>query len=85
MTLFDGNGLYLLVSLTGAKGWRFKYRHGGREKLFSFGAYPEVSLKDAREQRDAARRLVAAGADASEQRREQRATSASTLQLVARE
>jgi integrase len=85
LKLFDGSGLYLLVSPTGAKGWRFKYRHGGREKLLSFGPYPEVSLKNAREQRDAARRLVAAGTDPSEQRREQRATSASTFELVARE
>jgi integrase len=85
LKLFDGDGLYLLVSPTGAKGWRFKYRHGGREKLLSFGPYPEVSLKDAREKREAARRLVAAGTHPSEQRREQRATSANTFELVARE
>lgn len=85
LKLFDGDGLYLLVSPTGAKGWRFKYRVAGREKLLSFGPYPEVSLKAAREKRDVARRLVAAGTDPSEQRREQRAASSTTFELVARE
>ena len=43
--LFDDRGLYLLVSPTGGKLWRFKYRHQGREKLIGLGQYPDVSLK----------------------------------------
>lgn len=46
---FDGNGLFLLVAPSGSKIWRFKYRFQGKEKLISFGQYPAVSLKDARE------------------------------------
>lgn len=57
--VFDGKGLYLLVSQWGSKGWRFKYRYRGREKLISFGTYPEVSLKSARRKRDEARSLLA--------------------------
>ena len=38
---FDGGGLFLLVSVAGLKGWRFKYRFFGKEKLMSFGTYPE--------------------------------------------
>jgi len=61
--LFDGGGLFLLVKPNGARLWRMKYRVAGREKLLSFGAYPEVPLRSAREQRDEARRLIAAGID----------------------
>ena len=46
--LFDGGGLYLEVSQTGGKLWRFKYRYLGKEKRLALGAYPTVGLKDAR-------------------------------------
>ena len=55
--LYDGDGLYLLVSPAGHRGWRFKYFFGGKEKLLSFGRYPEITLKIARERRLEARRL----------------------------
>jgi hypothetical protein len=57
--LSDGDGLFLLVSPKGSRGWRFKYRFGGKEKMLSFGSYPDVPLKAARNGRDEARRLVA--------------------------
>ena len=53
--LFDGGGLYLIVTPTARKWWRWKYRIGGKEKGLSFGVYPEVSLKAARQRRDDAR------------------------------
>ena len=53
--LSDGGGLFLLVQPSGAKGWRLKYRHGGKEKRLSFGVYPEVTLKAARERQAEAR------------------------------
>src|SRR5207237_1615938 len=59
--LSDERGLFLLVMPTGSRLWRLKYRVNGREKLISLGAYPDVTLKRAREKRDAARRLIAAG------------------------
>lgn len=86
--LADGNGLYLLVRPSGSKLWRMKYRVAGREKLLSFGAYPAVSLADARDQRDAARRLVRDGQDPSVEKRRRAATSrdaaAFTFENVAR-
>lgn len=64
--LFDGDGLFLLVHPNGGKYWRFKYRFAGKEKLLALGVYPEVSLKDARDKRDNARKQVAAGIDPGE-------------------
>jgi Arm DNA-binding domain len=66
--LFDGLGLYLEVAPTGSKLWRLKYRHDGRENRLALGAHPDTSLKLARERRDDARRLLAAGIDPSSQR-----------------
>lgn len=56
--LFDGGGLYMIVTPTGGKWWRFKYQFGGREKLLSVGIYPEVSLAEARARCDDARKLL---------------------------
>lgn len=56
--LFDGGGLYLLVTPQGGKSWRLKYRFEGKEKLLAFGTYPEVSLSDARLKREEARQLL---------------------------
>jgi integrase len=63
--LSDGSGLYLLLQPNGAKYWRLKYRFAGKEKTLSLGVYPEVSLKNAREGRTEARKLLANGADPS--------------------
>ena len=67
--LFDGKGLYLEITPKGNKGWRFKYRFEGREKLISLGVYPDVSLKSARERREEVRELLTKGIDPSEQRK----------------
>ena len=67
--LFDGNGLFLLVSKTGAKGWRFKYRFGGKEKLISIGTYPQTSLAEARQVREDLRAKVRSGIDPSTERK----------------
>lgn len=63
---FDGGGLYLLITPSGGKLWRFKYRFGGMEKHLSFGSYPEVTLGDARALREGARKLVANKIDPGE-------------------
>jgi hypothetical protein len=87
--LFDGGGLYLEVSPNGGKWWRFKYRFAGKEKRISLGVFPDVSLKDARERKDEARRLLANGIDPSERRKTHRArqksSAANTFESVARE
>ena len=57
--LSDGNGLHLLVKPNGSKLWRLKYRFSGKEKLLSIGAFPEVSIIEAREKATDARKLLA--------------------------
>jgi hypothetical protein len=57
--LYDERGLFLIVTPTGGKWWRFKYRFDDKEKLLSLGVYPDISLREARNRRDEARKLVA--------------------------
>lgn len=86
--LFDGDGLFLLVTPAGGKWWRFKYRFGGKEKLLSLGTYPEVSLSQARERRFKARKQVANGIDPSQARKASKASKQNdenTFENVARE
>ena len=64
-SLADEKGLSILVQPTGSKWWRFRYRFDGKEKMLSFGIYPDVSLKDSRTQRDEARKLLTLGVDPS--------------------
>ena len=86
--VFDGEGLYIEVRPNGGKWWRFKYRYEGKEKLLSFGTYPEVPLSLARTRRADARQLVAAGTDPSVARKQARDTkqreALSTVEAVAR-
>jgi len=63
--LADGGGLFLLVQPNGSKLWRLKYRHLGTERALSFGAYPTVSLAEARKKRDEAKKLIGEGVDPS--------------------
>lgn len=67
--LFDGGGLHLLINPTGGRLWRWKYRFAGAEKLMALGRYPDVSLADARERRDAARKRLANGIDPMAERK----------------
>jgi integrase len=87
--LFDERGMYLEVSTTGGKWWRLKYRFGGKEKRLSLGVYPDVSLRDARNRRDEARKLLANGIDPSIERKVQKAATveraANSFEAVARE
>lgn len=71
--LFDGGGLFLLVTQEGARLWRLKYRFAGREKLLALGVYPQVPLRLARRRRDEARRLLENGTDPSAKRKSERA------------
>ena len=66
--LFDEGGLFLLVKPNGAKWWRLRYWYDGKEKQMSLGVYPGVTLKMARERRNAARQLLVEGIDPSQQR-----------------
>ena len=59
----DSGGLFIYVSVTGSRLWRMAYRFDGKSKLLSFGEYPTVSLKEARERRDEAKKLLARDID----------------------
>jgi integrase len=89
LKLSDGGGLHLLVRPSGSKLWRFRYRFAGRENMLALGAFPIVTLADARQKREDARRLLAAGTDPATKRRLDKiaaATSArNTFGLVASE
>ncbi|MGN2243413.1 tyrosine-type recombinase/integrase [Frateuria sp. GZRR33] len=85
----DGGGLYLLLNPNGSRWWRLDYRFTGKRKTLSMGTYPDTGLKDARERRDAARKLLANGVDPGEHRKAERAAgvdrAANSFEVVARE
>ncbi len=65
----DGGGLHLLVQTSGSKLWRLKYRFDGKEKLLSFGPYPMITISEARQKREEAKKLIADGVDPSVQKK----------------
>jgi integrase len=85
----DSRGLHLHVSAKGHKSWRYKYRFDKKEQLLTLGAYPEVSLADAREKRDEAKRILREGRDPRHAARRGRllgdSSSAKSFEVVARE
>lgn len=86
--LFDGGGLFLLVTPSGGKLWRLKYRFGGTEKLLTVGTYPQTSLAEARQKRDDARALLEKGIDPGDTKKAQKAAEVQeteTFEVIARE
>lgn len=85
--LSDEKGLFLLIKKNGSKYWRMKYRFQGKEKLLSFGVFPEITLKKAREKRDEARLLLVDGIDPSAHKKAQQASeklkTANSFQTIA--
>lgn len=72
--LFDGGGLFLLVTKSGGKHWKFKYRFNGKEKKMSLGAYPAITLIKARAKREELRILMADGVDPNEKKKQEKET-----------
>ncbi|RIJ85556.1 integrase [Ralstonia solanacearum] len=87
--LFDGGGLFLHITPAGQRYWRLKYRFAGKEKLLALGVYPRVSLKEARNRRDEAKRLLDDGVDPSVERKVRKVATAeraaNSFEAVARE
>jgi integrase len=81
--------MYLEITPNGGKWWRFKYRIDGKEKRISLGVYPDVGLAEARDKREQARKLLAAGVDPAEQRKAEKVAvienPENTFEAVARE
>ncbi len=89
LKLTDERGLYLLLKPNGSRWWRFDYRYGGKRKTLSMGVYPDVSLKEARNRRDEARKLLASDVDPGENRKAVKAAklekAANSFEVVTRE
>ncbi len=85
----DSGGLFLLIATTGGKLWRYSYRLGGKQNTLTLGSYPDTSLKEARDRHTAARKILAAGVDPNENRKNEIAAnklnSTNSFELVARE
>ncbi len=85
--LADAGGLYLFVTTKGGKIWRLKYRFAGKEKRLVFGPYPEVSLREARDRRDEAKRMLREnrdpGIEARKAKAKAHAAAGSTFRVVA--
>ena len=87
--LSDGGGLYLHVQSSGSKLWRLKYRYQGKEKLLSYGPYPQITIAEARVKREASKKLLREGRDPSVQKRldriAERTAHRNTFGLIASE
>ncbi len=86
--LFDGEGLFLLVKPNGSRYWRLSYRQSGKSKTLAIGVYPQVTLKEARVAKNAARKLIAQAIDPVAHRKAAVAAEqarAITLEIAARE
>lgn len=85
----DGGGLYLLVEPKGSKYWRMFYRFAGKQKTLAFGVYPTVSLADARNRRDEARKMLASNIDPNVAKQSQKAAivaqTENSFEAIARE
>ncbi|WAT07381.1 tyrosine-type recombinase/integrase [Rouxiella badensis] len=87
--LTDGEGMHLMVHPNGSKYWRLQYRFDGKQKMLALGIYPEISLSEARQRRDEAKRQVANAIDPSEQKKiekqARKATVENTFKAIALE
>lgn len=86
--LFDGGGMYLEVTPQGGYYWRLKYRYEGRERRLALGVYPTITLAEARELREAARKLLALGTDPAKPKKEAKAEQliqSETFETIAEE
>jgi len=88
-TMTDARGLSIQINPNGGKWWRLRYRFEGKEKMLSLGTYPDVALKDARERRDAARKLLTDGIDPGQQRKASKMAkagmAANSFEVICRE
>lgn len=88
-TMTDERGLSIQINPNGGKWWRLRYRFEGKEKMLSLGTYPDVGLKDARERRDAARKLLTDGIDPGQQRKASKMAkagmAANSFEVICRE
>jgi integrase len=75
----DGKGLWLIIKPNGTKSWRYDFRYGGKNLSMSFGIYPEIGLKEAREKREEARELLSKNINPISEKRIKKASESLTL------
>ncbi len=78
--LTDGEGMHLMVHPNGSKYWRLQYRFDGKQKMLALGIYPEISLSEARQRRDEAKRQVVNAIDPSEQKKVEKQARKATVE-----
>ena len=87
--LTDDKGLQVLIMPNGSKYFQLRYRYQGKEKTLSLGIYPEISLAEARDKRDEARKILKDGIDPSQAKKEKKlqhkAETENTFEIIARE
>jgi len=87
--MFDERGLFMIVTPAGGKWWRLRYKFDNKEKLLSLGVYPDVGLKEARERREAARKLMADDIDPGAHRKAKKAAkeerASNSFEVICRE
>ena len=87
--LMDGFGLFLLITPTNGKLWRFDYRFDNKRKMLALGAYPSVTLAEARQRREDAKKLLANGIDPGAMKKTLKSTgkelAANTFEVIARQ
>ncbi|MDL1965672.1 MAG: tyrosine-type recombinase/integrase [Candidatus Desulfofervidus auxilii] len=83
--VFDGGGLYLEVTPSGSKLWRYKYRYQGKSKTLALGKYPIVSLAEERRKHLEAKKMLSQGLDPSVVKRQQKIKATKTFEVVAKE
>jgi hypothetical protein len=87
--LYDGGGLYIQIAPTGGKLWRYDYRFTGKRKTLALGRYPDISLQEARDRHQEARKQLAKGVDPSASKQAQKSAgierAANSFEVIARE
>jgi len=81
-TVSDGRGLCFIITPQGGRGWRMRYRFGGKPKMISLGTYPEVGLANAREKLEELRKLIASGIDPSAKRHAEKTRKEDTFDAL---
>ena len=81
----DGGGMCLLVHPNGGKYWRLAYRFGGKQKTLALGVYPDISLADARDRREQARKLLTNDADPGAVKQAQKAAKVEATSIRLRD
>ncbi len=83
--VFDGDGLYIYVTVKGVKKWRIKYYYNGKDSIYTVGDYPAVSLRDARSRLLEVKEMLAQGKNPAVEKKKHTPVSGGTFREIAAE